>query len=282
MEKGKIYGLTCPISNEIRYVGQTTITLNERLCRHIYKTKYKIKNGKVLTHKENWLKKLIEFELVDKIKITLLEECDIKLLNEREIYWISDFKSKYKLTNLTDGGEGTRGFKMPTEFLERLSKMKVGNKNRVGKKHSEKTKKLISKKVSGKNNGNFGKPMSEDRKNKIGNANSGENNGMFGVRFNMTDEHKESISEGLLNSKKLKESRQSQAYKDKISKVFGRPIYALDIDFNIVAEFDSMTSATEFFKCKESNIFNARRDKRMISRKYWVVYKEDYKQFKIK
>ena len=31
---GIIYGLICPISNEIRYIGQTIVPLNRRLTQH--------------------------------------------------------------------------------------------------------------------------------------------------------------------------------------------------------------------------------------------------------
>ena len=92
----------------------------------------------------------------------------------------------------------------------------------------------------------------------------------------MKKSHKQKIKNSLLNSEKLKESRTSQEFRDKISKARSEPIYVLDINKQIVCEFESMTSASEFLGCKESNIFNARRDNRMIKRKYWIVNKKDY------
>jgi group I intron endonuclease len=138
----------------------------------------------------------------------------------------------------------------------------------------------INIKLGGGENAMYGKFMDDEHKLKIGLANGGEKNGMFGKRFDMSDERKNNIKNALLSSNKLKESRNSEEYKEKISRHFGKTIYVLDVNLNVIETFNSMTKATEFFKCKESNIFNARRDKRMIKRKYWVVYPEDYEDFK--
>ena len=138
----------------------------------------------------------------------------------------------------------------------------------------------INLRVGGDSNGNYGYYMSEEHKLKIGLANSGENNGMYGKRFEMKEKHRKNISNALKNSVKFKKSRASDDYKNKISNAFSVPIYVLDKELNVIEEFPNMTSASDFFNCKESNVFNARRDKRMIKRRYWVIYKEDYKQFK--
>lgn len=142
-------------------------------------------------------------------------------------------------------------------------------------------KNCINIKLGGGENAMYGKFMDEDHKAKIGLANSGEKNGMFGVKYEMPDERKVKIQKALLSSDKLKTSRNTEEFKQKLRKHFGKPIYVLDNDLNILESFDNMTEATVFLGCKESNIFNARRDKRMIKRKYWVVYPEDYEHFKI-
>ena len=52
MEKGYIYGLICPLTNEYRYIGKTVQTLNKRLYKHLYEI------DKHTSYKNSWLKKL--------------------------------------------------------------------------------------------------------------------------------------------------------------------------------------------------------------------------------
>ena len=108
---GYIYGLKCPIRNEIVYVGQTHNRLEIRLTKHISTTKTKIKFNRVFNKKEHWIKKLIKLGIENKIEIVLLEECDISLIDEKEIYWISEYRKYDFNKNLADGGRVNRGHK---------------------------------------------------------------------------------------------------------------------------------------------------------------------------
>lgn len=82
-------------------------------------------------------------------------------LNAMEKFYIAAYRSMgYKLYNLTNGGEGTSGLIPSEETRKKLSKSKIGNKNNspkfginnpfYGKKHSEKSKKKISKANKGR------------------------------------------------------------------------------------------------------------------------------------
>ena len=95
----KIYTLTDPITNEIRYIGVTKSSLNKRLCGHIHDCK-----SKKPTHKINWIKTLLSKKLLPTIE--LLEEVETSIAFELEIYWIAQFKTwGFNLTNSTEGGE---------------------------------------------------------------------------------------------------------------------------------------------------------------------------------
>lgn len=134
---GFIYGLKCPKDNKIRYVGQTTRKLSQRLSQHIRRVI--TKDGK-LTKKEAWIKNLINESLEKFIEIIEIEECIKEELNNREKFWISELGGMGDLTNLTWGGTG-------------VIKNKVVSKEKL----SEETKKKISEANSGVKNGMYGK-----------------------------------------------------------------------------------------------------------------------------
>ena len=171
METTFIYALIDPRNFEVRYIGKSDDPAL-RLRSHVYTSKEKKKN----IHKANWIKQLLSFGLFPILQI--IEECDESIWEEREKYWISFYKKNMKnnLVNITEGGEGGATFK--GKFHSQEAKKKIGiaslgrNLGRVawnrgilcsqenikklseshkgqvswmkGKKHSEKTKRLIS------------------------------------------------------------------------------------------------------------------------------------------
>ena len=110
-----IYGLFSSEDNIIRYVGQTKNTLEKRLNEHIYVAlKY---NGK--THKDNWIRKVYSNGF--KVNIISLEEVDEKNINEKEIYWITQFNN---LTNIAEGGIGGKVFKYDISYEDAKNYLK--------------------------------------------------------------------------------------------------------------------------------------------------------------
>ena len=277
--KGIIYKLICPISNEVRYIGQTIQSLNRRLYNHIYRVNDKTEKKVSLTHKESWIRKLIIENKVDDLKIELIEEVCVDLLDEREKYWISHYGKLVKLTNSTDGGQCCRV--ISDETRRKISASKKGNKNRLGKKHSDKTKKLLSSKLSGKNSPNYGRKHSDATKQKMSESSRGEKNPMYGKSYKRTEESKRKVSESLKNSEKFKKSKQSKEYRQKVADIASIPIYLLDENFEIIQEFKNCKFCAEHLGCSYANVNHAIKDKRKILRKYWAVKKENYQQFKI-
>ena len=84
---GYIYGLKCPIREEIVYIGQTINKLSIRLNGHIGRVKTKIKYNRILNKKDCWIKKLILLNKEKEIEILLIEECSIDKLDDMEIFW---------------------------------------------------------------------------------------------------------------------------------------------------------------------------------------------------
>lgn len=110
---------------DIKYVGKTVMSLNNRLCSH--------KSGKCGKYLKNWLNR--ELSENHEIIINLIEEVEEKKWVEKEMFWIAYYKSLgFKLCNLTDGGEGRLGYKHTDEFKRKMSERLKGHKSNSGKK----------------------------------------------------------------------------------------------------------------------------------------------------
>jgi len=121
-----IYGLRCPILNEIRYIGKS-IHPKERLQNHM--------NDKSKCHRSHWLQKLKASNL--KPTIEILEVVgDGFTWQERERYWIAKGRDLgWPLTNNTSGGDGVCD--LHPDSLMRIRTAWIG------RKHKPETLKLI-------------------------------------------------------------------------------------------------------------------------------------------
>ena len=174
----KIYGLINPEQPDIiRYVGKTNRTINERLYRHVYLSKKGVKRPVNL-----WIKKLLDEG--KRPQIIELEITNEKNWVNREIFWISHYRNKYNLLNLSDGGESNLNYKPTEETRKKISESNKGKhgywkgkkfsethkskiKNKVvGRKHSESTKQNISKSL-------VGKKFSEEHRRKLSKTKKG-------------------------------------------------------------------------------------------------------------
>lgn len=111
-----IYALADPITHEIKYIGKT-VNLKARLYMHYRETSK--------TYKNNWLKSLNG----SKPEVFTLDECDESNWVFWEQYWISQCKTwGFKLTNLTEGGEGMCGLKPSAESIAKMVAKNTGKK----------------------------------------------------------------------------------------------------------------------------------------------------------
>jgi group I intron endonuclease len=165
MKKGLIYCLKCPIKNEIRYIGQTTRTIEKRIKEH----KYKIdkRNNK----KNNWINYLREIELIDNLEIILLGEYDVNILDDMETNWIVYYLNEgCELTNtIIKGGFG--GYR---EWKEEVNRNRSESlKGRKKKKMCKESRMKISMSLRGKPGRNTGNKHSQETKNKISESKKG-------------------------------------------------------------------------------------------------------------
>jgi group I intron endonuclease len=118
-----IYKITSP-NNKI-YIGKS-IDLNERKASYKYEGRrqhqHKLNNS---INKYGWENHLFE----------IIEICEEKEINNREIYWIEFYNSVEKGLNLVYGGQGGR---LSEEVKEKKSK------SMTGKKASQETKQKMS------------------------------------------------------------------------------------------------------------------------------------------
>lgn len=103
----------------------------------------------------------------------LLDELSWEEACKKEIEFISLYGRKNNntgiLSNMTDGGEGTKGRKVSDEYRQKLSLRNIGNNYVANRKNyivTDETKNKISISNSGINNANYGKKKSKEEINK--------------------------------------------------------------------------------------------------------------------
>ena len=135
---GTIYKLTNMVNGKL-YVGQTDSTLEKRWSKHVRTAKL----GSPFA-----LSRAIRKYGPEKFKSEIIETVEIANLSNREIFWIKELNSKCFDSghgyNMTDGGEGTRGYVMSDKGKE-IRRIKS-----TGKKHTQESKDLMSRNMKGR------------------------------------------------------------------------------------------------------------------------------------
>ena len=96
--KGKIYKIYNDVNDKL-YIGKTVSSIEERFQEHCYDSKKERCEKRPLYNAMN--KYGIEHFFIE-----LIEECDLKELSEKEIYWIGYYNSYKNGYNATLGGDG--------------------------------------------------------------------------------------------------------------------------------------------------------------------------------
>lgn len=98
--QGTIYKITNKINNKC-YIGQTIQPVEQRWKKHL---------ENIGTNQAYAIHRAIEKYGIENFSFEIVEECDYKILNQREIYWINYFNSYEDGYNLTRGGQGNRKY----------------------------------------------------------------------------------------------------------------------------------------------------------------------------
>jgi group I intron endonuclease len=211
-EVSGIYKITSPTG--MVYIGESS-NLKSRCRCYLYPSKIK---------KQRAIYNSLIKHGVEKHSFEVVELCDINDLKNRERYYQEFYNS---ISN------GLNCF-----YTESNDKKK---------KHSEETKKIMSKKASGPNNAFYGKKHSEESLRKISLASSGKNNPNFGGKFINEDFIKKQI---LSNSKK--------------------PIVAIDTETNDTFKFINSKECALFLNVNPSMVRNYKGKNWKLKRRYLI------------
>ena len=168
-------------------------------------------------------------------------------LTEEEAKWLEielirelDTTNRDKGYNITKGGEGTNGYK-----------------------HTEETRKNISKIHKGKT-------LSDETRKKLSEAMKGKNSPMKGKTH--TEETRKNISEAMKGKTLSEETRKklSESHKGK-NNPSAKRIYCVELDMY----FDTVTEASEYVGCHRSNISSVLIGNRKTCKGYHWLYAED-------
>lgn len=177
-----IYVLLDPRNNQVRYVGKTIHSIQDRLQHHINEAK----RGKH-SHKCNWIRSLLQKGLLPTIEvIDRISEKDFEFFEKRYIKLYKSFGAR--LTNLTNGGQGLSGHIFAKKHREELSRINKGVLNpQYGKKQSKETllkrSKAMKGKLAGEKHPQYGKKQTEESNRKRSKAMTGKMVGKKNPRY---------------------------------------------------------------------------------------------------
>ena len=151
-KSGKIIGsvyIFINRQNNKKYIGKTTMRINDRFSTH----KYNCNNSKYDNYFYRAIRKY-DWEGFDKYIIFQTEELEDNLENkklidsiicQKETEFINNFQSNNSQFgyNLTEGGDGTVGFKFSEESKQKMSKSRKGEGNSMYGKTLEKNPRSI-------------------------------------------------------------------------------------------------------------------------------------------
>ncbi len=210
----QLYGLYCPYSHELKYIGITTGSLLNRLSSHLRKPT----NGKIALwfnelkkdSKKPIIKLIREYKTYDDLLFGEIDEIKknrgfgVELLNVADGGDINpmfgkthSYEARKKISENNKGLKRTKeqinnrkelltklwsNDEWSKDIKEKMRLNMIGNQRALGFKHSQTTKKILSELHKG-NKYSLGYKHSEETRKKMSINNSGENNPMYGKQL---------------------------------------------------------------------------------------------------
>ena len=142
------YVAYCRISNKA-YCGKAEVSFAKRKKRHL--SSYKSKNEKERNRHKHFYRALRKYG--EDAFYWIHEPWPVEDLNEGERLLIKEFDSFHNGYNMTEGGEGGKGYKHTEESKRKIGLASKGRRSTLGYKHSEESKKNMSIAQKGNKNG---------------------------------------------------------------------------------------------------------------------------------
>jgi group I intron endonuclease len=187
-EKGYIYKIK-NIINSKEYVGCTITTLKKRFEGHAWRCINSDSNTKFC----NSIRKYG----IENFNIELIEECDVKVIYEREKHFINEFNTFNIGLNSTIGGEGCLGYKHSKEIREKISSTIKDGRSHKGKTYEELYgDRAEEEKLKRKISSGWNKMTEEDKVLRVNNIKTAtRKNSKYGI--DLVKEIKQKINEGV-------------------------------------------------------------------------------------
>lgn len=184
---GALYRVDFPSGKS--YIGITASTTEQRFAEHIYNAKRGLGRG------INRALRKYGHENAKVTTLVLADAWDYLVDLERKVIALFKTKAPHGY-NMTDGGEGSLGYKHTPEALKKMGTVHRGQKHHT-QPHSAEAKAKMSAAATGRK-------LSEATKAKIGAASRGNK---YALGRKLSDEHKQAISNANLGRKWSDEAR---------------------------------------------------------------------------
>jgi group I intron endonuclease len=201
----------------------------------------------------------------------ILEECSLEQLNEREIYWIKFFDSFKKGLNLTEGGEGVKGYKRSKIQNSKHSEKMTGRIKTIEQKNK------IANSLKGKNKPlGFGEKLSnsivKSKTNKIymQEEKSYKNPNHYLAGKKRPEWVKEKIKQGMEKNKKP--TKPETIEKMRKNKPNIKAVLQYDLNNNFIKEWPSFSEAARYFNIDSTGIMNCCKGKQKTAAGFkWIL-----------